>query len=61
MKFVIVPDTFTLRTIVATQANYSPYTLVEIPDEKVDLIERVSKEFIEIQTYLRELDKAGRS
>ena len=62
MKFVIVPDTFTLRTIVATQADYSPsYTLVEIPDEKVDLIERVSKEFIEIQTYLRELDEAGRS
>ena len=58
MKFVIVPDTFTLRTLVSTQADHSPfYTMVEISDEEADHIERVSKEFIKIQTYLRELDE----
>ena len=65
MQVLIVPDNFVVRTAVpVSEVSLSLgllYSLADIPDDKMEWLTKTWDEFEEAQTYLRELDEAGRS
>ena len=64
MHVLIVSDNFICREAVATSEDSdlrAYYASAEIPDDKMEWLTKAWEEFEKAQTYLRELDEAGRS
>ena len=58
-QFIDLQEWYPVRAIVVLEPHQSEtsFNTVEIPDEKLDWVQKVFDEFSQVQKYLRELDK----